>query len=235
VAELGNAVVGGISAVHYDDDYVFIGNHFVLPPYRGSGIGTAIWEYALALAGDKTIGASGLSDGREFYEDYGFESTSNIIQYGGVMFAEARLSDDIYSAQDIDIRYLVRYDASRFGTHREKFIRAWLDTVVMDGVCLLKEGSIQGWGCLRRCRRGWRLGPVFAEKYEYAEEIVRHLAMKTYTEWVFIDLPQNNVQAIRLAFAMGMTPLGARIRVVRGDRVSEPLDQIFGFTTLDIG
>ena len=88
---------------------------------------------------------------------------------------------------------------------------------------------------MRRCREGWRLGPVFARDYDSAEGLMRHLAVKTIAEDVYMDVPESNTQAIRLAFSMGMTPMDARLRLYRGARDLEPLSRIYGLTTLDIG
>lgn len=235
IAEMDGGMVGAISAVDYGHDFLFLGNHFVLPPFRGQGIGKALWEYALELAQDKVVGVNGLADEKRFYEAYGFRGVCHVIRYRGSVFSEGRLSDDIYSAHDIDFRRLTAFDAEFFGVPRGKFLRTWLETPAMESLCILKEGEIQGWGCMRRCRLGWRLGPVFAREYPYAEELVRHFAVKTIAEEVYIDIPESNAQAIKLAFAMGMTPLDARLRLVKGEGLREPLDQIYGFTTLDIG
>ncbi len=235
LAEEEGGMVGGISAVNYGDQLVFIGNHFVLPPFRGRGIGKALWEHALEAAGDRLTGINGLPESKSFYESYGFRPAYNVIRYGGRIFSEARFSEDIYSAQDIDLEQLADYDAGFFGFSRQDFLKSWLATPAMESVCLLKEGKLQGWGCMRRCRQGWRLGPVFAQHHTFAEEILRHLALKTVGEHVYIDIAEANVQSIRLAFAMGMVPWGARLRLYKGGLLTQPLEKIYGFTTLDIG
>ena len=235
LAEQDGGMVGAISAVSYEDRLVFIGNQFVLPPFRGQGIGKALWEHALGVAGDRSIRVNGLPEGRHFYESYGFRELGNIIRYGGSIFAEGRVSDDIYSALDIDFRQLTEFDAGFFGIARPGFLRTWLETPAMISLCLLKEGEMQGWGCMRRCRDGWRLGPVFARNYNHAEELVRHFALSTIAETVYMDVTDGNVQAIRLAFTMGMTPWEARVKLFKGGYIKEPLDQIYGFTTVDIG
>lgn len=235
IAELDGGMAGGISAVRYGDGMVFIGNHFVLPPFRGRGIGKALWEYAIASAGEKDIGVNGLTEGKSFYESYGFRSVCNIIRYRGSIFLEGRFSDDVYFAHDIDFRVLAAFDAGFFGAPRGQFLKSWLETPAIESLCVLKDGELQGWGCMRRCREGWRLGPVFARQFAYAEELLRRFALKTIAEDVYIDIPENNVQAIKLAFSMGMTPMEARLRMRRGEEIVEPLDQIYGFTTMDIG
>ncbi|MCL2121606.1 MAG: GNAT family N-acetyltransferase [Clostridiales bacterium] len=235
IAEREGGLIGGISVVKYGEERAFLGNHFVLPPFRGKGYGKELWEYALAQAGNRIIGVNGLTEGKQFYESYGFRSIGNIIRYQGSIFPKGRLSDDIYSSQDIDFYKLLAFDAGFFGIARERFLRAWLETPALESLCVLKGGEIKGWGCMRRCRNGWRLGPVFASEYAIAEELLRHFAIKTIAEEVSMDVPESNVQAIRLAFSMGMTPVDARLRAYKGEQIREPLEQIFGFTTLDIG
>jgi len=235
LAEYNGGMTGGISVVRYAGSLAVIGNHFVLPPFRGKGIGRKLWEHALEAAGDRIIRVNGLPEGKEFYESYGFRSIGNVIRYGGSIFAEGRISDDIYSAHDIDFRRLAAFDAGFFGVSRASFIRSWIETPAMVCLCLLKEGELRGWGCMRRCRKGWRLGPVFAHSYDFAEELLRHFAMQTIAESVYIEVAEANVQAIRLAFAMGMTPWEARLKLYKGEQDTEPIDQIFGFTTVDIG
>ncbi|MCL1804849.1 MAG: GNAT family N-acetyltransferase [Clostridiales bacterium] len=235
LAEVDGGMAGGVSVVGYDDRLAVIGNHFVLPPYRGRGIGRTLWEHAMEAAGDKRIRINGLPEGKEFYESYGFYGICNVIRYGGSIFAEGRVSDDIYSAQDIDFRRLVEYDAAFFGMPRAPFLKNWLDTPAMVSLCVLKEGEIKGWGCMRRCRKGWRLGPVFADDYDRAEELIRHFAVKTVAESVYMDVAETNVQSIKLGFAMGMTPWEARLKMYKGEQEREPLERIFGFTTVDIG
>ena len=80
LAERDGGMVGGVSAVSYDNKLIVIGSHFVLPPFRGKGIGRALWEHALELAGERRVGINGLPEGRRFYESYGFQGIYNIIR-----------------------------------------------------------------------------------------------------------------------------------------------------------
>ncbi|MCL1849065.1 MAG: GNAT family N-acetyltransferase [Clostridiales bacterium] len=235
LAELDGGMSGGISAVTYGEGLAVVGNQFVLPPYRGRGIGKALWSHAMGLAGDRDVRINGLTEGKSFYEAYGFRSVSNVIRYKGSIFYESRRSENVCSAHDVDFRDLLAFDRAIFGVPRERFITTWLETPAMESLCLVVDGEIRGWGCMRRCRRGWRLGPVFALAYEYAEALLRRFAVKTIAEDVYMDIPECNVQAIRLAFSMGMTPTSARLRMYRGDAFPEPMDLIYGVSTLDIG
>ena len=235
LAELDGGMAGGISSVNYGDKLAVIGSHFVLPPFRGQGIGRALWEKALEHAGDRSLRINGLTEGKDFYESHGFHGVGNVIRYKGSIFAKGRKSEDVYSAHDIDFRELAAFDAGIFGAYRESFLKMWMETPAMESLCLLQDGNIHGWGCMCRCRLGWRLGPVFARRYEFAEALIRSFAIKTIAEDVYIDIPEQNVQAIRLAFSMGLTPSDARLRLYKGEQIPEPLGAVYGFTTQDIG
>ena len=235
LAELDGGMAGGISAVKYGSGLAVIGSHFVLPPFRGRGIGKKLWEHALDVAGDRSIRINGLTEKKGFYTSYGFRSAGIVLRYRGDVFAEARSGENVRSAYDVDFRALIAYDAGIFGVARAAFLKAWMETPGMQCLCVVQDEAIRGWGCMRRCRDGWRLGPVFADHHDGAEELLRHFALKTIGERAYIDVPESNAHAIRLAFSMGMTPSDARMRLYRGPGMDEPMDSVFGFTTLDIG
>ena len=235
LGERDGCMVGGIVAARCADGLTFIGNHFVLPPYRGQGYGKSLWERALERAGDDITAVNGLTDGRDFYESYGFRYVCNVIRYKGTAFDARRLSEYATPAYDIDFAKLAEFDARFFGADRTRFLRIWLESPGADCMCLIKRGEILSWACMRRCRDGWRLGPVYAENYESAWELTRHMAAKTLSERVYIDAPENNTNAIKLAFSLGLTPVGARARMFKNGHLDESYNGIYGFTTLDIG
>jgi hypothetical protein len=194
-----------------------------------------LWEYALARAGDDIIAINGLTEGKDFYESYGFRAVCNVIRYKGVIFSERRQSDYVTPTYNMNFAKLSEYDLKHYGARRSRFLRTWLDTPGIESMCLMKRGEIRSWACMRRCRDGWRLGPVYSESYDCALELTRHMAAKTVSENVYIDAPENNVNAIKLAFSLGMTPMDARLRMFKNSHLDEPYDKIYGFTTLDIG
>jgi hypothetical protein len=235
LAEWGGGIAGGISVVCYEERLAYIGGHFVLPPFRGKGIGRSLWEWALTVVGERAAALNGLPEGRAFYESYGFQPAYNVIRYGGEIFGRSCLSGNIRTAQDLAPEDLLAYDSRFFGWRREKSLRAWLEIPGLESACCVREGELKGWGAMRRCRQGWRLGPVFADRPEYAEEILCHLGRKTMGEDVLLDLPETNTQAIRLAFSLGMVPHSARLRLYRGEAAIQPAEGIYAFTSLDIG
>ncbi len=233
--ELEGSLVGGVSAARSGENLVFIGNHFVLPPFRAKGYGKRLWEWALGQAGDSVVVINGLTDGREFYESYGFGRALNVIRYKGAIFTERSESDCVVPTGDVDFARLLEFDAAISGARRQGFLKIWLDAPGMESRCLIKNGEILSWACMRRCRRGWLFGPVYGIDFEAVDELIRHMAAKTLAEDAYLDIPETNADAIKLAFAMGMTPVGARARMFKNGALPEAYSDIYGFTSLDIG
>ena len=53
--------IAAISVVNHTADFAFLGLYIVTPSFRGQGTGLALWNHALAHAGDRTIGLDGVA------------------------------------------------------------------------------------------------------------------------------------------------------------------------------
>jgi hypothetical protein len=103
------------------------------------------------------------------------------------------------------------------------------------GLALLRDGAVAGYGVIRRCRAGLKIGPLFADDALVAEALFDALAATAPGEEIALDLPEPNAAAIALAEARGLKPLFETARMYRGDAPSLPLPRIFGITTFEIG
>jgi hypothetical protein len=52
---------------------------------------------------------------------------------------------------------------------------------------------------------------------------------------IYMDVPADNAQAIRLAEDFGLSPIFETARMYRGQAPEIPLDRVFGVTTLELG
>lgn len=92
-----------------------------------------------------------------------------------------------------------------------------------------------GYGLLRPCRLGFKIGPLFADTPEIADELYRSLASHATGSLVFLDLPVCNKEALALAERYGMTRVFETERIYRGAPPVLPLDQIYGITSFELG
>jgi hypothetical protein len=100
----------------------------------------------------------------------------------------------------------------------------------------VEHGRLQGWGLLRRCRSGWKIGPLQADSEEVAEALFTALAGEAATnEPVYLDLPEPNAGAVALARRHGMEPVFETARMYTGTAPVVPMERLFGVTTFELG
>src|SRR4051812_6939895 len=119
------AIAGTVSCALYGASYAFIGFYIVRHDIRGQGIGTALFDLALARAGDRVIGLDGVPEQEPVYASLGFELAHRNERWrgrggGGVPSALQRLGD-------VPFDELAAYDARVFGADRSAFLRAWVE------------------------------------------------------------------------------------------------------------
>ena len=101
---------------------------------------------------------------------------------------------------------------------------------------LRQDGRLAGYGTIRPCRIGFKVGPLFADDADLADRLLRALISHARPgEPVQFDTPAANPAAIALARAHGMRPVFETARMYAGQAPTLPLDKIFGITTYELG
>lgn len=228
--------VACISVVTYGEAFSFLGFFICRPDFRGRGHGMAIWNAGLARLRGRTIGLDGVVAQQANYMKAGFKLAHRNIRYGGPAFiADATLRDDLVDLSAAGVaEAIVDYDRHFFPSNRERFLRAWIapphrTRAYLDG------GEIRGYGTIRACREGHKIGPLFADDPSIGEALLSDLVAPWPGEPVFLDVPEPNAAAIELAERRGMKPMFETARMYRGPTPDLPLDRIFGITTFELG
>ncbi|CAN5571067.1 hypothetical protein BH23CHL8_BH23CHL8_01650 [soil metagenome] len=103
-------------------------------------------------------------------------------------------------------------------------------------VSIDEDGQATGYGVIRRCREGWKVGPLLAPDEGAAERLLHGLAaIADPDDPIFLDVPEPNGAAVRLAERNAMTPTFETARMVSGSVPDEPVGRIFGVTTFELG
>jgi hypothetical protein len=123
-----------------------------------------------------------------------------------------------------------------FGSERERFLRAWIDRPAGHALACLDGGRIAGYGVLRPCQAGMKVGPLFADDEGAAEALLSGLlaAAGPRTE-VFVDMPAANAGADELRAARVMEPSFETARMYLNGRPPEDVRKVFGVTTFEFG
>ena len=232
-AFVGGEMVAGISAVAYGARFGFIGLYICRPERRGEGHGKAVWDAGMARLGDRIIGLDGVAEQRANYQRMGFVPAYETVRYSG---RPTGLSGggDIRPATAADIAGILAYDRQCFAAPRDSFLREWLlppRIALMSG----DADGIAGYGVARRCREGFKLGPLFADGADLASALVAGLSEATGGETLHIDVPASQAGFTAMLQAAGMAPGFATTRMYKAGTPKLEAARVFGITTLELG
>ncbi len=233
--------VASISVVRYGEDYGFLGFYIVHPKHRGQGFGMAIWNAGMEYLGSRTVGLDGVVDQQGNYKKSGFIWAGKNIRYTGVPNIKPVEHPDIlvrdFASSDIDA--LLNYDRQLFHAERKNFIQSWVAPQSLPDRRTLIATSYNrfaGYGTIRACRSGYKIGPLFADDDEIAFALLEKLCgVLPLGSEVSLDVPEKNSKASSMASNCGLQPVFETARMYRGP--CEPLDErrIFGITTFELG
>lgn len=236
MAYLDGEPVACISAVNYDDSYSFIGCYICRPDQRGRRAAFHVARAGHAYAGDRTIGLDGVVERQENYQALGFEFAHRNIRYSGVVDVPAVHDPRLVDVDEGMISKIEAYDRPFFPAARSAFLACWLQrTATRRSVAWIESGDVRGYGVVRACRSGFKIGPLFADDSQIAETIFQSLASGVAGEPLFFDPPLPNEAAVALAEKHGMSRVFETGRMYRGRQPSLPLDRIYGITTFELG
>lgn len=226
--------VTAISAVRYGKSFGFLGLYIAVPEARGKGFGWATWRAAMAQLEGRMIGLDGVLEQQENYRRSGFNLAHRNVRYGGTPALSA-IEDSALAAVTLEnLHAVLDYDRAFFPGPRASFLRPWLLEGGRLSMAFVEDGRIKGYGTVRACRQGHKVGPLFADRPDIADALFRALAAKAPGE-VFLDLPQPNAAAGAMAERYSMKPVFETARMYRGPAPELPLMRIYGITTFELG
>ena len=225
--------VGCISAVAYDERFGFIGLYLVKPQFRGMGFGMRIWQHGMAYLGNRNVGLDGAVAQQANYRKSGFQLAYRNIRFQGVV--EGVVSARVSSVSELPFDQLVDYDQRFFPTRRPRFLREWLSQADSVALAVVQDARITGYGVLRACLAGYKIGPLFADNDQIAEELLGALAAHVPGQLLTLDVPESNPAAVALAERRGMTSVFETARMYTKEPPALPIEQVFGVTSFELG
>jgi hypothetical protein len=235
IGELDSAPVATISCVNYDARFAFLGFYIVRADMRGRGYGMRIWNAAIAHAGARVIGLDGVVAQQDNYKKSGFQLAYANIRYGGTVTAPAAPRADVVALSDVPMASIEADDATVFPAPRPAFLRAWVGAPGHAGCAVMRDGRLKGWGVIRPCRKGFKIGPLVADDRAMAETMLSTLFAKVGGGEIFLDVPGVNREAIALAESFGLAPVFETARMYTGAIPPLRLERVFGVTSFELG
>ncbi|MBE9223927.1 GNAT family N-acetyltransferase [Phormidium sp. LEGE 05292] len=234
MGEINGEPISSISAVRYDDKFGFIGLYIVQPNWRGQGFGLQTWNAGLKLLGDRNIALDGVLAQVENYRKFGFQLAYRHVRYAGLGMT-TEINKSLVLLSDVGMEKLLNYDRQYFPTPRPQFLQKWINQPENAAYGFLKNDNLSGYGVLRKCRNGFKIGPLFAEDSEIAESLFLALINHAQNQPIFLDTPDANSQAIYLAQKYSMQPVFECVRMYTRGIPEFDITRVFGVTTLELG
>ena len=235
-AFIDDQLVGSISAVCYGDDFAFLGLYLVKPELRGQGIGSQLWAHAMQRVEGRTVGLDGVVDMQSSYARSGFALAYRNIRFGGQVRDVPPLSDAMVVIGRDDLHRIQSLDRATFGADRSAFLADWLSQPEGHSWAYVEDGQIRGFGTVRACREGFKVGPLVADSALVAAEVFNALAKSVGDGGpIYLDVPEPNVAAVDLARAVGLSPVFETARMYAKGNPDLDIPLIFGVTSFELG
>ena len=172
-------------------------------------------------------------------DDSNVRETLFLYLSNGITTIRGMLGDSEYEHEvpigDVDLNIVLAYDSACFAAPRPEFLKLWLKQPESNGFAVVEGGTLKGYGLIRTCRAGHKIGPLFADSPEIAERIYRALAATVPGDPLYLDVPLPNEAAVALAKRHRMTPVFETARMYTQGDPGVPIPRVFGVTTFELG
>ncbi|OPY49158.1 MAG: Acetyltransferase (GNAT) family protein [Methanosaeta sp. PtaU1.Bin112] len=228
--------VASISAVAYNNSFGFLGFYIVEPSLRGRGLGTGVWNAGMKYLGDRNIGLDGVLAQQKLYERLGFRLCYRSVRQQGSGTGLESKTEGIKYLSEVPLDDLLAYDDRFFPVPRHVFANLWIRQTGGIALAAVSNGGLAGYGLLRQCHIGYKIGPLFADDEDAAESLYRALCGHApQGAPVFLDTPAVNPAALELARRHRMNPVFETVRMYNKGDPHLPVAQIYGVTSFELG
>lgn len=227
--------VASISAVSYPDRFGFLGFYIVKPEHRGKGYGWNIWKEAMKHLAHHNIGLDGVVSQQKNYKKSGFTRAYANVRYEGTGTKVGKTSQYIVPMVKIPFNTLLAYDRQVFPASRAAFLKLWFKQPKSLALGYIKDRKLLGYGTVRKCRVGHKVGPLFADNVKIADELFQQFRAFIGNDKIYLDVPEVNKKAVALARRNKMKPMFETARMYTKKAPNIALQKVFGVTTFELG
>lgn len=233
VGEVRGEPVGCVSVVAYGRDFGFLGFYIVRPEFRGRGHGIGIWNAGMARLAGRNVGLDGVVAQQENYRRSGFVYAHANERYAGVGGGDS--PGGVVALSGVPFDRVAEYDRAIFGAPRADFLRRWIAPPRGRAFGVVADGALAGYGVIRPCREGHKIGPLFADSPAVAQILFAALAATAPGAAIYLDVPRPNAEALALVHRHGMKPVFETARMYTLGDPGVPVGRVYGITSFELG
>jgi len=236
VGLLNNKPIAIISVVKYDSYFGFLGFYIVKPEYRGRGYGIQIWNAGINHLNVPVIGLDGVVTQQNNYRKSGFKFAHRNIRFEGNGGCDFPSNSEIIKLSSLPLSDIEFYDKALFPANRKQFINCWINNSNHIALGIMENNRLAGYGVIRKCKVGYKIGPLFADTPQLAETLFNALKSNLkQSETVYIDMPDINIEAVNLAHRHKMKVVFETARMYTGEVPDIQINKVFGITSFELG
>lgn len=233
--KLDGKIIAVGSAVRYDEFFAFCGLYIVDEHYRGQDYGLELTQKRLAYIGSRNAGIDGVVTMLDKYERLGYKIAHSNARYSGKVIKTSARSSAIFPLTKNHFASLVDYDSHHFPAPRAHFLKCWINQPKGASLGYFQDKQLCGYGVLRPCRKGFKIGPLFANNEKIADELFLALVNHAQEGPIFLDIPENNSHALALVKRYQLEKVFETARMYLKGEPKLPIDEIYGITTFELG
>ena len=236
VACKDNQPVAAISVVKQDEQFGFLGLYICKPEHRGQGVAWSVWQSGMSYLDGMTVGLDGVLEQQDNYRKSGFVLAYRNIRYAGAPVGLLVKSQTCRAVIADDLPGICNLDQQIHGINRQRFMSNWVtDTEHRLSMVSVQAGKITGFGTIRACEQGFKVGPLIAASAQDAGALLAALVDKAGATEIILDVPEPNAEAMQLASDMGLVNVFETARMYRGKAPAYDLKRLYGVTTFELG
>ena len=237
---LDDVPISSISVVRFGPTFAFLGFYIVKPEHRGHGYGLRLWNEGMKLLDGRDVGLDGVPAQESNYARWCFRLADRNTRYEGVATALlAEPAPGVVDLSAVPVGDLLAYDDALLPAPRHDFLRGWIAQPEAVALALVERGQLAGYTVVRRCRNGYKFGPLFADGATQADALFRSAVSRLPAGAPFyLDTPGANPAAHELARRYDMKPgfqTARMYRMLTRPTIELPLACWFGVTSFELG
>lgn len=236
IGRLDGEPVTCISVVKYGQGFGFLGFYIARPAVRGKGYGFKTWHAGMARLAGCNVGLYGVPPQQANYRKSGFRlAWNNLRCEGAPVEAGPPKGVSLVDARSIGFDRLAAYDRRFFPEARDSFLAAWLSQNERVALVALRDGALAGFGLMRNCQTGARMGPLYAETPDIASALFSATAAKLGATVVGVDIAGVNKAAVSWAEELGLKPSFETARMYTGPDPEVDAAGLYGVASFELG